>query len=367
MSRTAVHALDMVTPDEISRAVEVIRADPRFEADSVFVHVRLYEPDKDADASVVDREIEALLVPPGARLEAIEVVVSVTAGEIRSWTVQDGVRPALLFGESLQAIVGVTAHPDWQAALRRRGIEEDAIVQIDPWPAGSFGVAHEDGRRISRCIAYLRESDSDNGYARPIEGLIAFFDDGAGEVLEVVDLGVVPLPPERGSYLPEDVGPMRNDLKPLQIVQPEGPSFQVDGNLVRWQRWSFRVGFDPYEGLVLHAIAYHDGDRLRPVLHRALDLRDGRALRRPGRDARLEERVRRRRVGPRPHGELAARSVATASARSTTSTPSSRPSRASPTPSRTRSACTKRTTGSSGSTSTSAATPTRFVGRVASS
>ena len=62
---------------------------------------------------------------------------------------------------------------------------------------------------------------------------------------------------------------MRDDLKPLEITQPDGPSFAVDGNLVRWQRWSFRVGFDPYEGLVLHTIGYDDGDRVRPVLHRA--------------------------------------------------------------------------------------------------
>ena len=38
---------------------------------------------------------------------------------------------------------------------------------------------------------------------------------------------------------------------------------------MRWSKWSFRVGFDPYEGLVLHTVAYHDGDRVRPVLHRA--------------------------------------------------------------------------------------------------
>jgi primary-amine oxidase len=266
---TAVHPLDMVTPDEIRVAVEIIRGDPRFEAASVFAHVRLYEPAKDAAPEAVEREIEALLVPPGARLEAIEVVVSLTTREIRSWTVREGARPALLFGESLQAMLSVQAHPDWQAALRRRGIEDFSQVQIDPWPAGSFGIAHEEGRRISRCIAYLRESPSDNGYARPIEGLIAFFDQGAGEVLEVVDLGVVPMPPERGSYLPADVGPMRDDLRPLEIVQPDGASFHVEGNHVRWQRWSFRVGFDPYEGLTLHTVGYHDGDHLRPVLHRA--------------------------------------------------------------------------------------------------
>jgi primary-amine oxidase len=142
-------------------------------------------------------------------------------------------------------------------------------VQIDPWPAGSFGVAHEEGRRISRCIAYLRESKTDNGYARPIEGVIAFVDQGAGEVLEVVDYGVVPMPTEHGSYFPDDVGPRRTDIKPLEIVQPEGPSYEVEGNHVRWGPWSFRVGFDPYEGLVLHTVAYRDDDRVRPVLHRA--------------------------------------------------------------------------------------------------
>ncbi len=275
MTATRVHPLAMVTSEEISAATAAVRAHERFEDGSVFVHVRLREPDK---ATVTgaggagaggDRELDVLLVPPDARLEAIEVVVSFPGGVVRSWEVREGMRPALLFGESLQAILGVQGHPDWQAALARRGIAEDAIVQIDPWPAGSFGIGHEDGRRISRCIAYLRESDADNGYARPIEGLIVFFDNGAGEVLEVVDLGVVPLPPESGSYLPADVGPLRDDLKPLEIRQPEGPSFRVDGNLVEWQRWSFRVGFDPYEGLVLHTVGYRDGDRVRSVLHRA--------------------------------------------------------------------------------------------------
>jgi primary-amine oxidase len=269
MTATSVHPLAMLTADEVRTATALVRNDGRFEDGSLFVHVRLYEPAKDDDVATAEREVDVLLVPPGARLETVEVVVSLTAGAVRSWDVIDGMRPALLFSESGQAIARVTAHPDWQAALRRRGIAEDAIVQIDPWPAGSFGVPHEEGRRISRCIAYLRETDADNGYARPIEGLIAFFDQGSGEVLEVVDLGIVPMPPERGSYHPDDVGPARNDLRPLHITQPEGPSFEVDGNFVRWSRWSFRVGFDPYEGLVLHEVGYHDGDRLRPVLHRA--------------------------------------------------------------------------------------------------
>ena len=104
----------------------------------------------------------------------------------------------------MQAIEALKADPEWQAAMRRRGIDDFDQVQIDPWPAGSFGLAHEEGRRICRCLSYLRETPGDNGYARPVEGVIGFVDMGRGEVLEVVDTGVVPLPPERGSYYPED-------------------------------------------------------------------------------------------------------------------------------------------------------------------
>jgi primary-amine oxidase len=270
---SVAHPLALVTQEEIAVAAALVRADPRFPEGAVFAHLRLREPHKDAvlgytPGAPVDRQIEAIVVPPG-QLVAYEVVVSVTAGAIREWTAHDDMRPALMFGESIQAITALRADPAWQAAMRKRGIEDFDLVQIDPWPAGSFDSPHEEGRRISRCISYLRESKTDNGYARPIEGVLAFVDGGRNEVLEVLDLGVVSLPPERGAYLADEVGPHRTGLKPLDIVQPEGPSFTVDGNLVQWQQWSFRVGFDPYEGLILHQVTYHDGDRARPVLHRA--------------------------------------------------------------------------------------------------
>jgi len=270
---SVAHPLALVTQAEITTAAALVRADPRFPEGAVFAHLRLREPHKDAvlgytSGAPFDRQIEAIVVPPN-QLVAYEVVVSVTDGVVREWTAHDDMRPALMFGESIQAITALRADPAWQAAMRKRGIEDFDLVQIDPWPAGSFDSPHEKDRRISRCISYLRESKTDNGYARPIEGVLAFVDGGRNEVLEVLDLGVVTLPPERGAYLADEVGPHRTGLKPLDIVQPEGPSFTVDGNLVQWQQWSFRVGWDPYEGLILHQVTYHDGDRARPVLHRA--------------------------------------------------------------------------------------------------
>jgi primary-amine oxidase len=67
-------------------------------------------------------------------------------------------------------------------------------------------------------------------------------------------------------YVPEllDI-PMRKDLKPLNVTQPDGPSFTVsDESLIEWQKWRFRVGFNPRECAVLHDVKY-DG---RDVLYR---------------------------------------------------------------------------------------------------
>ena len=61
----------------------------------------------------------------------------------------------------------------------------------------------------------------------------------------------------------------RTDIRPLHIVQPEGASFKVDGWKVDWQKWGFRLGFTPREGLVLHQLAYQDGMRKRSLIHRA--------------------------------------------------------------------------------------------------
>ena len=274
----ALHPLTPLSGEEIIAARDLVFASRRAQVtDDVvrFAYVALCEPPKDTvhaidrgEDVVVDRRVRLVLLQ-GPEADVVEAIVSVTRGEIDRWEVVRDVRPPLQIEESVHVLAALHEHPEWNAALDRRGIVDRSLVQIDPWPAGTFGLGHEERRRITRCLAFLRESPEDNGYARPLEGLLAFVDMGRGEVLEVVDLGVVPFPPKSGSYYPEDNGPLRTDLKPLEITQPEGPSFEVAGNLVRWQKWSLRVGMDPLEGLVLHTVGYEDGGRVRPVLYRA--------------------------------------------------------------------------------------------------
>ncbi len=86
------------------------------------------------------------------------------------------------------------------------------------------------------------------------------------KVLRVDDFGVAAAPPETA---PIKSATVRTDLKPLEITQPQGPSFTVEGHLVRWQNWQIRVGFHVRDGLIFHQIGYEDKGRLRPIMHRA--------------------------------------------------------------------------------------------------
>ena len=115
----------------------------------------------------------------------------------------------------------------------------------------------------------MRPYQDGNQYARPIEGVVGLVDLHRREALWVEDIGIVPLPDGAGEYRAEKRGPTRSDLRSIEITQPDGPSFTVDGSLVTWQKWSFRVGFNSREGLVLHTLGYEDKGRVRPILHRA--------------------------------------------------------------------------------------------------
>ena len=273
-TRTA-HPHDPLTADEVAMAVDSVKKSGRVPDDTLFVTVAVDEPDRAALAAFdagepLVRRIR-LVVLPGPEAGVVEATVTVPDGELVGWTERDDVRPALLYDDAYRSILALKADPAWLAAMERRGITDIDQVQIDPWPTGNFERDLEDGRRITRCLSYYREEPSDNGYARPIEGVLATVDAARGVVLEVLDYGVVPLAPGRGSYLPEDNQPQRDDLRALEITQPDGVSFVVDGNLLTWQHWTMRVSMTPLEGLVLHDVGWVDESTgaVRTILHRA--------------------------------------------------------------------------------------------------
>jgi primary-amine oxidase len=272
-SFSTLHPLEPLSAEEIAAAVQIVRSECQPGPSARFVSVNLHEPPKDVVLNFIPgesfpRESHIVLLDKstGATYEAI---VSISEGRLKSWHPIPGVQPAIVFEEVVASEKILKAHPDFQAALRRRGITNTDLVMVDSWTVGNYGNAEEQTRRLLRSLAYMRNDLKDNGYARPIEGIVAFMDLNTMEVVRVEDHGVVPVPAETANYTPAAVGPMRNDLKPLEITQPDGPSFSVNGHEIHWQKWHFRIGFNTREGLVLHTVSYEDQGRLRPILYRA--------------------------------------------------------------------------------------------------
>jgi primary-amine oxidase len=85
------------------------------------------------------------------------------------------------------------------------------------------------------------------------------------KVESIEDYRVIPVPKEPGNYAPRFLKEMRVPPKPIVITQPEGVNWKRTGNLIEWQKWAFRVGWNPREGLVLHTISFAG----RSVIHRA--------------------------------------------------------------------------------------------------
>ena len=178
-----------------------------------------------------------------------------------------------------------------------------SLVMVDAWSAGHYGnePAEDKGSGSFGRLSWVRSAPMDNGYARPIEGVVTVIDLNRKEVVRVEDHGIVPLPPKPGNWGRSSIPHPRTDLKPLDVSQPDGPSFTVTGHEVRWQKWALRVGFNPREGLVLNTVTY-DG---RPDPLSRVDRRDARSLRRPQGVILPQERLRPRRVRPGYDGQLA--------------------------------------------------------------
>ena len=67
------------------------------------------------------------------------------------------------------------------------------------------------------------------------------------------------IPP--GNEYASEYQELRTDLKSLNVIQPQGTSFKVTksgetGEVIEWQKWSFRVGFNQREGMVLYDVSF---------------------------------------------------------------------------------------------------------------
>ena len=162
---------------------------------------------------------------------------------------------------------------------------------VDLWASGRGFLEETDdpSRRIAKPILYARdETDTISfGYGRPIEGLTPVIDLNARRIVAIEDLGYKPIAPKASEIkkLEKPANPLLvPDLKPLDIIQKDGPSFTIDDHHIRWQGWDLKVGFNAREGkinrsltlshlvgLTIHCAQIYDREqqKFRQVLYRA--------------------------------------------------------------------------------------------------
>jgi primary-amine oxidase len=271
-----VHPLDPATADEYLAGREIMAAAGLLADPTRFAYYGLEEPPKDEvlagpDATTADRRLRAFLINTDTG-ESTDVVVSVPGRKVVSARGldprTDGQVP-IIEGDFAAVDEIVKADPDWCAAMARRGLHDLSKIKACPITAGVFGVPDDDRRRMVRVLAFVQADEHDLAWAHPVDGVAAYVDLIEKTVFKVTDEFELPVPAESGDYDEAVRGPYRSTLKPIEITQPDGPSFTLDGYALRWQDWSMRIGFDAREGLTLHQISLHSGGRERPVIYRA--------------------------------------------------------------------------------------------------
>ena len=264
------HPLDQIISEEINKAVDLCKSHQDFCEETVFLSISLVEPDKELLRKGSDVELSRKLKIRGIDSNSdggFESILDITNNQIISLDrVSNDAQVTYSMAEVFMAQELTKANKDYQEALEKRGITDLELIQIDPWPAG--GIVHETiepGHRAFKTISFLKENKSDNAYAKPINGIISHVDLTLKKVTCVEDHGVVELPKAHGRYDADSQSELRDEPKKIDITQPEGPGYIIEGNLISWEGWELRASVNPDEGPVLHQVSLNG----RSILHRA--------------------------------------------------------------------------------------------------
>ena len=279
------HPLDPLSPQEVALVSASIRREHAAGPGWRFASIDLAEPGKDelaefAAGQPVPRAAVAVCWNRADGL-ACRARVALPDGAVTAWQPLPGQQPSMTSDEWHECDQMLLAHPQVIAALVARGLTDPGRALTDVWAYGADLVPERyAGRRIGWADVWYRASPDGNPYAHHVTGLHPVVDLNRMELLELEDSrpadgepGTSGQPEDEmtavgGEYLPRLLQMPLRDIAPLQVSQPDGPSFRIIGRLVRWQNWRLRIGFNGREGLVLHTVGFQDADRVRPVAHR---------------------------------------------------------------------------------------------------
>ncbi len=272
------HPLDPLTSDEFRATTALLHREHGIGVGWRYCSIEGLEPAKaDLDAfaasgEVPDRIVEALCLERGTN-RTYRARVNLSADAVALFEHVPGVQANFTVDEWEEADAALRSHPDVIAALQRRGITDMDLVFMDTWTYGDAVMPEQwKDRRIGWSDTWVRAAAGANPYAGPVNGFHCVIDVNTMELLDIEDTHTVSRPEVMGEYVPRHVPDRlkghRPARKPLQVTQPEGVGFEVDGHEISWQNWSMRVGFNHREGMTIQAVTYTDAGRVRPIAHK---------------------------------------------------------------------------------------------------
>lgn len=262
------HPLNPLDEHEIREVKRVLLDEKKIDSTFRFFVINLKEPPK-ADAlnfksgQSFKREAMAVVYDWSTN-KTFEAVVDLIGKKVKSFNHIVGVTAGGMDGDTLTDVL-LKKEAAWLAGLKKRGINPDSVKTSYVF-AGEMGIAPADHREMICTPQYINPKY----HELLIDGLVAYVDLTSRIVLKVLDDG------GKGYYKPEDMGYFDPEVdkivtnnKPLLITQPQGTSFSIEGYEVKSDVWTFRVGMDNREGLIIYNARVNDHGTMRPVLYRA--------------------------------------------------------------------------------------------------
>jgi primary-amine oxidase len=262
------HPLDPLSRQEHFAVLEVLQQAGKLTEATRFTRLEVKTPDKASvwawkPGTAVTRSAEVVISQGTGVFEA---TVDITGKRLVSWTERKGVQPMWLESEFGSEVVDkAMKDPRFEDALRKRGITNTQFVTCIAVPPGNFGEPKYAGKRVG-VLSCRQRSGYRNTWARRIEGLVVVMDMHAKEILEFSDDDTVPVVPGGNDFDRAAVGTLREHAAPLDIRQPAGPGYKLEGHVVSWDRWRFHVRPDSRVGVVISTATWKQGERERPVM-----------------------------------------------------------------------------------------------------
>ncbi|KAK1978112.1 copper amine oxidase [Colletotrichum cereale] len=274
------HPLDPLGPEEISQAAAIVRKSNEH-AQIFFRAISLAEPPKRELIDFLENEhasgTTVVSLARQARIQAYitkdlhEIIVNLDSSTVTSDAVLQGKHSYIDTEFMAQVAAACLADQMVQQEIETLKLPEGATVVVEPWAYATDGMKDMNDRWTMAWF-YMRLSDNPdaNYYAYPL--------DMCAEVsnsLEIVKIYRLPSGEHEkisnvskefdrrkchsgSEYHPDLVRDRRKTTTPYNVAQPEGPSFNIDGNNITWENWTMRVGFNYREGMTLHDVRFGD-------------------------------------------------------------------------------------------------------------